>query len=293
MPPPEQPLLTRLSEAQLAEEIERYIDYVDATGRSVHLGGSFVHHFHTRPDDNALPLAAAIATLPIILGDGTLLGDRGLDRDRGIIFRVPNELLAIIPRPEACTPSAIAATMRFLTDEWLVDVASDYSGKCILIAAALTVIERSVLANRPTFWVTAGRRGGGKTTVIIMLLMAVTGVWPAAAAWSPNEEERRKALLAYSTPIWDSSKSSRVVARRLCRRSSLLPLSGSPARPAAVVWRRLAFAWRGLPRRRRIVRSRIVQQLPVDKGFGADSGDRAKPADQRNGRELPAALDPR
>ncbi len=209
LPPPEQPLLTRLSEAQLAEEIERYIDHVDATGRAVHLGGPFVHHFHTRPGDNDLPLAAAIATLPIMLGDGTLLGDRGLDRDRGIIFRVPNELLAIIPRPEACTPSAIAAAMRFLTDEWLVDVASDYAGKCILIAAALTVIERSVLANRPTFWVTAGRRGGGKTTVIIMLLMAVTGVWPAAAAWSPNEEERRKALLAYlleAMPaiVWDN-----------------------------------------------------------------------------------------
>jgi hypothetical protein len=30
-----------------------------------------------------------------------------------------------------------------------------------------------------------------------MLIMAVLGVWPAAAAWSTNEEERRKALLSY------------------------------------------------------------------------------------------------
>lgn len=99
--------------------------------------------------------------------------------------------------------------MRFLTDEWLCDVACDYAGKCVLIAAALTVIERSPLADRPTFWITAGRRGGGKTTTIIMLIMAVTGIRPAAAAWSPNEEERRKALLAYllqALPciVWDN-----------------------------------------------------------------------------------------
>ena len=27
-------------------------------------------------------------------------------------------------------------------------------------------------------------RGGGKTTTLTMLIMAVTGLWPAAAAWS-------------------------------------------------------------------------------------------------------------
>jgi hypothetical protein len=41
--------------------IERYIDYVDDTGRSVHLGKGFVQHFHIR-DDNKLPLAVAIAS---------------------------------------------------------------------------------------------------------------------------------------------------------------------------------------------------------------------------------------
>ena len=99
--------------------------------------------------------------------------------------------------------------MRFLCDEWLCDVATDYTGKCTLIAAALTVIERSLLPDRPAFFVTAGRRGGGKTTALAMLIMAVTGIWPAAAAWSTNEEERRKALLSYflsgvSYILWDN-----------------------------------------------------------------------------------------
>jgi hypothetical protein len=209
LPAPEQPLLTRLTEPQLAELIERYIDYVDNTDRSVHLHGTFVHHFHTRPDDVALPLASAVVTLPLVLGDGTLLKGRGLDRDRGIVFRIPEELGKILPDKADCTPSAVAEAMRLLTDEWLCDVATDYTGKCTIIAGALSVIERSILPDRPIFWVTAGRRGGGKTTTLIMLLVAVTGIRPAAAAWSPNEEERRKALLAYLLEgmpalIWDN-----------------------------------------------------------------------------------------
>jgi hypothetical protein len=42
-----------------------------------------------------------------------------------------------------------------------------------------------------------------------MLIKAVTGIWPAAAAWSSNEDERRKALLSYfmaGVPyiLWDN-----------------------------------------------------------------------------------------
>ena len=99
--------------------------------------------------------------------------------------------------------------MEFLCDEWLVDVATDYVGKATIIAAALTLIERSLLPDRPCFFITAGRRGNGKTTTIIMLIVAVTGGRPAAAAWSSNEEERRKALMSYflqGVPyiLWDN-----------------------------------------------------------------------------------------
>ena len=208
LPPPEQPLLTRLDEPHLAELIERHIDFVDGEGRSVHLGSPFVRHYLARADE-ALPVVSAVATLPIVAPDGTLLSKRGLDRDRGIVFRVLSDLLKLIPKSKDCTVGAVAEAMRFLTEEWLVDVATDYTGKAILIAAALTVIERSVLPERPAFFVTAGRRGGGKTTALIMLLVAVTGIRPSAAAWSPNEEERRKSLLSYlleALPaiVWDN-----------------------------------------------------------------------------------------
>jgi hypothetical protein len=150
-----------------------------------------------RRDDGALPTVVAIATAPIVLADGVLLAPDGLDRERGIQFIIQDELRAVIPRAADCTPERVTEAMKFLCDEWLVDVATDSIGKGTIIAAALTLIERSLLDQRPAFFVTAGRRGGGKTTTLRMLIMAVTGLEPAAAAWSSNEEERRKALLSY------------------------------------------------------------------------------------------------
>ena len=51
--------------------------------------------------------------------------------------------------------------MRFLLEEWLVDVAADFTGKCVLIAAGLTILERVLLQERPAFFITAGHRDGG------------------------------------------------------------------------------------------------------------------------------------
>jgi hypothetical protein len=208
LPAPEQWVLSTMSEMEVAEMIEQHIDYVDEDGRSVHLPTQFVRHYMRR-DDNALPTVVAVATLPIVLADGKLLAPDGLDRSRGIIFEIQKEVRTIIPDPEACTKAAVRQAMHFLCEEWLCDVAADYTGKCTIITAALTIIERSLLDERPAFFVTAGRRGGGKTTLLTMLIMAVTGIRPAASAWSINEEERRKALLSYflyGVPyiLWDN-----------------------------------------------------------------------------------------
>lgn len=205
---PEQPLLTRLDETQLAELIERHVEYVDASGKPVHLGGAFVKHYLVR-HDHVLPTVTAVATLPMVLPNGTILTGRGLDRETGIAFRVPDELQTLLPTAADCTGIAVAGAMRFLTDDWLRDVATDYPGKCVLVAMALTIIERLLLPERPAFFITAGQRGGGKTTTANMIAAAVIGRRASAAAWSPSDEERRKALLAYlgeGVPfiVWDN-----------------------------------------------------------------------------------------
>jgi hypothetical protein len=208
LPAPKQHLLTVLSEPESAELIERHIDFIDEKGRGVHLASPFVRHYMQR-SAGVLPIANAIATLPLVLADGVVLTEPGLDRDRGIVFKLEPGIVALMPRLEDCGDEQIAAAMRFLAEEWLVDVATTYAGKCILIAAAMTIIERSLFPDRPAFWVTAGRRGGRKTTALTMLIMATLGLRPAAAAWTPNEEERRKALLSYfmdGVPyiLWDN-----------------------------------------------------------------------------------------
>jgi hypothetical protein len=212
LPAPMMPLLTPHDEYSMAHLIEHYIDYYkedeSGTRRSVALDPVFVRHY-MKYRDSRLPVVSAIVTSPLVLPDGTLLATQGLDRQRGIIFRLQPELVAILPAAKDCTSPAVVEAMRFLTDEWLVDVACDYAGKCILIAAALTIIERAILAERPAFFVTAGQRGGGKTTTLQMLLLTATGYRAAAAAWSPSEEERRKCLFSYLSEgvpavVWDN-----------------------------------------------------------------------------------------
>ncbi len=212
LPAPIMPLMTPHDEYSMAHLIEQYIDYYkedkDGNRRSVALDPVFVRHY-MKFRDSKLPVVSAIVTSPLVLPDGTLLATQGLDRQRGIIFRLQPELVAILPTAKNCTSAAVAEAMRFLTDAWLCDVACDYSGKCILIAAALTIIQRAILAERPAFFVTAGQRGGGKTTTLQMLFLAATGYRAAAAAWSPNEEERRKCLFSYlgegvPAVVWDN-----------------------------------------------------------------------------------------
>jgi hypothetical protein len=208
LPAPDQWVIKRMSIEECAEMIERHIDFVDDDGRSVHLPTNFVRHYRKR-DDGALPTIVAVSTLPLVLANGHVVAADGFDRLRGIDFRIQPEVAACVPKPGSVTDDAVREAMTFLTDEWLVDVATGYAGKCTIIAAALTLIERTLLDQRPAFWVTAGRRGGGKTTTLTMLIKGVTGLWPAAAAWSTNEEERRKALMAYflygvAYILWDN-----------------------------------------------------------------------------------------
>ena len=89
------------------------------------------------------------------------------------------------------------AAVTYLFDEWLVDVALDRIGKSIAVMLAMTLIERVLLPERPAFFVTAGQRGGGKTTLVNMITLAVLGRRAAAAGWSDNSEERKKALFSY------------------------------------------------------------------------------------------------
>ena len=138
------------------------------TAAAVHLPMPFVRHYLKR-DDNVLPTVVAIATSPIVLQTESCWRQTASTVSAAFIFNIQKEMLEIMPRRTACTRKAVRAAMQFLCDVWLADVATDYAGKCVLIAAALTIIERSLLPERPVFFVTAGRPRRRKTTTLTML----------------------------------------------------------------------------------------------------------------------------
>jgi hypothetical protein len=198
LPSPKTFLLTKHDTYSLEIELCGFVTFVEETKdgeRAVSAPLRFLTHW-LKYSQSRLPTVRAVVTMPLVLPGGELMSGAGLDRERGVVFRIDPELLKHIPKREDCTPIAVVKAYRYLTDEWLVDVAADLESKAVLIAYALSIIERILFPERPTFYVTAGQRGNGKTTVIVMITLAVQGVRPAAMAWSSDPDERKKALFA-------------------------------------------------------------------------------------------------
>jgi hypothetical protein len=217
LPPPKSYILARHNPCTLALAIERYARfYVDIQNKDgstfrahKRLQAGFIAHY-LEFKKSKLPKVASLMTMPLVLPNGKLLASEGLNRDLKTVFCIEPKILQLLPQG-AVSDSEIAEAMRFLTEDWLADVPTDYAGKCTLIALALSVLERQLLGERPAFFVTAGKRGTGKTTAVTMIALALTAKRAAAAAWSFEEEERRKAVFAamlQSVPliVWDNIK---------------------------------------------------------------------------------------
>jgi hypothetical protein len=276
LPAPEQLVLKPLNEMELAELIKKHVEYVDKYGRTVRLPDIFVRHYLQRDDGaEGLPIVSSISQLPIVLPNGQILTGRGLDRKHHIIFRVPKELDDLIPKREACTPSKIAKAMRFLTDEWLADVGTDYTGKCAIIAATMMILERALLPERPVVFVTAGHRGGGKTTTLKMLIMAAVGLPAAGAAWSNDPEERRKALFTYldlglEYVIWDNIAKGSTISCPSIERACTIEfytdrVLGSSASKTVVTYTILFFTGNNIAPRGDLASRALIIRLNVDR----------------------------
>ena len=193
--------------------IERHIEFFsenqDGAKRAVRLGSVFVstykglHH-------SKLPVVVAVSTSPFVSPvSGAPIAGVGLDRDARIFYEIEPALLECVPDPATITDQQAIDAYNFLANEWLVDVTTNADGKAVAISAALTMIQRIALDQRPAFFIVAGQRGGGKTTLASMVTTAALGRPPAAAAWASNEDERRKALLSHlrvgaASIVWDN-----------------------------------------------------------------------------------------
>lgn len=148
-------------------------------------------------EESALPRVNGIATIPMVLPNRELKSGIGLDRELNLIFDVERELQATLEDLDLVSLDEATKAFQWLCDEWLSDVDTDIAGKAIIIAMALTIIERHLLPQKPAFFVTAAQRGSGKTTALNMVSTAVTGSMASAASWSFDDEERRKGVFSY------------------------------------------------------------------------------------------------
>jgi len=211
MKAPTQPVITELTASSLQMLIEKYLRW-----EKVRKDGSF--YFAATPlpfikaffdyADSEMPVVRGINQAPLVTATGRLIDGGGLDRALGVVHRIDPPLRACLPAGKPTDDEARVA-LEFLMREWLVDVALDDAGKCVVIVLAITLLQRALLPERPAFFVTAGQRGGGKTTLIQMIVTAILGRPAAAAAWSDNAEERKKALFSYlrqavGVLIWDN-----------------------------------------------------------------------------------------
>jgi hypothetical protein len=198
MKAPAEPGLVHLTPVGIKMLSERYVRWRVETDRK--------SYFATLPtpyidalmqlSPSAIPVVRAINAAPLISLSGNVIEGVGLDRHTGLVHRIDPLLRACLPA-DPPTEQAVRDAVTFLFDEWLVDVAADRVGKAIAVMLAMTLIERALLPERPAFFVTAGQRGGGKTTLVNMITLAALGRRAAAAGWSDNGEERKKALFSY------------------------------------------------------------------------------------------------
>jgi hypothetical protein len=205
LPAPPEPLISELDADGTTMAVERYIRHTNSRGANARLPTTFARAYKSY-SDSTLPRVIGAVTTPLITENGVLATD-GLDRTLRLVFRIDPTLLSLVP--VRVTDVEAKRAYRFLTDEWLCDVLTEDAGKAVTVAAALTLIERLLLPERPAFVITAGQRGGGKTTLANMLSTAVLGRHASAAMWSESKEERRKALISYflegpAMLVWDN-----------------------------------------------------------------------------------------
>ena len=213
-PPAPQWNIYKLDNCDAANLLEKHIDFIGADpksqrfGKSVQCPPAFVNHYK-QWHDSTLPKLVAISPLPLVLGNGEILAPRGLDHLRGIAFIIDDKLRQRLPFGRIGDNAPVAAALDFLLNDWLVDVSCSFTDKCTAIALVLTMIERSLLVERPVGFIDAPSAESGKTTLVKLMAAAVTGLDAVAFAWSLNEEERRKALLSYfdaglTYVLWDN-----------------------------------------------------------------------------------------
>jgi len=197
---PSSAVLTNTDDAGTLLCIEKHICFVasrnDGSETPRRLQQFFARGYAGWEDSN-LPRVRGISSLPMVLRGDKLKFGSGLDQKLGLIFDIDENLSDALESIGEVNLDAAKQAYDWLCNNWLVDLDTDRQGKAVIIALALTVIQRHLLEEAPAFFVTAAQRGSGKTTVLNMVAMATSGTRASAASWSFDDEERRKGIFSF------------------------------------------------------------------------------------------------
>lgn len=192
------PLLVNLEGVEISSLVERFvaIERESEKGKSnVALPSNYAEALNRLPRHRAkVPTCRGVQTLPIVSSGRVIHTGRDFDPKLGLMFMVDPVLMSVLPKPDMCDLEAAQQAYDWLCGEWLYDVATDAAGKAVLIAQALTIIERHILPERPVFNLKSGKRAAGKSTALNMIGVATLGNRVMATAWDNNRDESRKTL---------------------------------------------------------------------------------------------------
>ena len=226
--------------------IEAHIDYVDENGRSVHLPTQFVRHYMRR-DDGVLPTIVAIAQSADHSRRRRRPRHGGWHRSRPRHHvRIPKELMRCLPRRDDCTADRRRRAMRFLCDDWLYDVSLQlrqqvrHDRRCAVPDRAFAAAEQAGILRhcRPS----RQRQDDGSAHADDGRIRHAR----SRAAWSPNEEERRKALLRLS--IMGRHTSSGTISRAAARSAARISSAHAPRHTIPTASSASARSYRSPPR---------------------------------------------
>jgi hypothetical protein len=138
-----------------------------------------------------LPMLTGIISAPIMREDGTVLSQRGYDKDTGLFFLSDEDWPTIPEQPTLPDARTALDTLLAPFAEFPFVSAED---KAVHAAAILTAIQRRILAACPIFGYSAPAPRSGKTLLANSTAIIATGKPAPATTVSGEREEMRKAI---------------------------------------------------------------------------------------------------
>ena len=196
--PENAPRIVPIPNAVLRELLAESVDFrkVTAKGELVPVSppGSSVRALAARGHWPQLRPLEAVAQTPLLLPNGSVLQEPGYDRATGIYFLPRVEFPAVPDRP---TGSEIEAALNLLREAVCDFPFAHERHVSAFLAAVLTILSRHAFSGpAPLVLVDANTRGSGKGLLVDVACRIGTGQDVARMAYSRNEDEQRKAILA-------------------------------------------------------------------------------------------------